>query len=121
MPAFRRADRKSGKVIIAFAIETRHFRRLPAKQRRAGLFAPLGDAGNHLLSHGRVEFAGGEIIQKKQRFSALNYEIVDAHGDQIDADCVMTARIDSDLEFGSHAVIGGDQDRITEAGVLQIE
>ena len=47
--------------------------------------------------------------------------IVDAHGDEIDADRVVNAAFDRDLDLGADAVIGGDQDGIDEAGRFQIE
>ena len=59
-----------------------------------------------------LELAAGEIVEEKQRLGALHHEIVDRHGDKIDADGVMTAGLDRDLDLGADAVGGGDQDRI---------
>ena len=63
-----------------------------------------------------VELAGGEIVQEEQRLGALHQQVVDAHGDEIDADGVVPAGLDGDLELGADAVVGGDQDRVLEAG-----
>jgi hypothetical protein len=51
----------------------------------------------------------------------LHHEVVDAHGDEIDADGVVLARSDRDLELGADAVGGGDENRILVAGCLEIE
>ena len=63
----------------------------------------------------RIELAAGKIIEKEQRLGALDDEIVDAHGDEVDADRVVNAGLDGDLDLGADAVIGGDEDRIDEA------
>ena len=69
----------------------------------------------------RIELAAGEIVEKEQRLGALHHEIVDRHGDKIDADRVVAAGLDGDFDFGADAVIGGDQDRIDKARGLEIE
>ncbi len=74
---------------------------------------PLGDAG--------VELRAGEIIEEEERLGALDDEIVGAHRDEIDADAVMAAGIDGELQLGADAVIGRDQQRIGKARRLQIE
>jgi hypothetical protein len=51
----------------------------------------------------------------------LHHEIVDAHGDEIDADGVVLAGGDGDLELGADPVGGCDQDRVLEPRRLQIE
>lgn len=51
----------------------------------------------------------------------MNDEVVDAHGDEIDTDRVMQAAVDRELDLGADAVIRGNEDRIDEAGRLQIE
>ena len=68
-----------------------------------------------------VELAGGEIVEEEQRLGALREQVVDAHGDEVDADGVVPAGLDGDLELGADAVGGGDEDRVREAGRLEIE
>ena len=72
-------------------IHAGHFGRLAADQGAAGLPAPVGYAGNDRRSLFGVELAGGEIIEEEQRLGALDDKIVDAHGDEIDADRVVPA------------------------------
>ncbi len=64
---------------------------------------------------------GGKIIQKEQWFSALHDEVVDAHRDQVDADGIMQSGLHGDFQLGANAVGGGDQNRVDEAGRLQVE
>jgi hypothetical protein len=68
-----------------------------------------------------IELAGGEIVEEEQRLGALHDEVVDAHGDEVDADRVVDAGVDGDLQLGADAVIGRDQDRVGEAGGLEVE
>ncbi len=61
-----------------------------------------------------VELAAGEIVEEEQRLGALHDEVVDAHGDEVDADRGVLAGIDGDLELGADAVGGRDQHRVAE-------
>jgi hypothetical protein len=119
--ALDRADAEAGEVIVAIAIHARHFGGLAADQRAAGLAAALGDAGDHGGGDSIVEFAGGIIVEKEERLRALHDKIVDAHGDEIDADRVMFAAVDGEFELGTDTVIGGDEQRIGEACSAQVE
>ena len=115
------ADRETGEVVFARRIHARHLRRLAADQRAARVAAGLRDAFQHRLGDPGFEFARREIIEKKQRLSALNDEIVDAHRDEVDADRVVPAGGLRDLELGADAVGGRDQDRIGETRRLEVE
>jgi hypothetical protein len=68
-----------------------------------------------------IELAGGEIVEEEQRLGALHDKVVDAHGDQVDADRVVPAGVDGDFQLGADAVIGRDQNRVGEAGGLEVE
>ena len=68
-----------------------------------------------------IELAAGEIVEEEQRLRALHHEVVDRHGDEIDADGVVPAGLDRDLDLGADAVGGGDQHRIGEARALEVE
>ena len=109
------ADREAGEVEVAALIEPRHLGGLAADQGGAGDPAALGDAGDELDRVSRLELAGGEIVEEEQRLGALDDEIVDAHGDEVDADRVEDAGVDGDLQLGADAVGGGDQDRVAHS------
>ena len=68
-----------------------------------------------------VELPASVIIEEEQRLGALDDEVVGAHRDQVDADAVVAAELDRQLELGPDAVVGGDQQRIVIARRLQIE
>ena len=51
----------------------------------------------------------------------MHHQVVHRHGDQIDADGVVAAGLDGDLDLGSDAVIGGDQDRVLEPRPFEVE
>ncbi len=102
-------------------IDAGHFRGLAADQGAADLAAGRRDAFHHIGADRRIELAAGEIVEKEQRLGALHDEIVDRHGDQIDADRVVAGGFDRDLDLGADAVGRGDQDRVGETGGLEIE
>ena len=115
------ADGEAGKVIVLVLVHAGHFCGLTADQRAPGLAAAFRDAADDRNALVGIEFAGSEIVEKKQGFCTLYNEIVDAHGHEIDADGVVFAGVDGDLELGADAVVGRYQNRIGEAGSLEIE
>ncbi|EKD46837.1 MAG: hypothetical protein ACD_67C00048G0002 [uncultured bacterium] len=58
------------------------------------------------------EFAGGKIIQEKERFSALNDDVIDAHGDKVDADSFVLSRHECQLQFCANTISSGNKDRM---------
>ena len=119
--ALGRAHGETGEVVIAPGIKARHFRRLAADQRAARLAAALGDALDDGDADLGRELSGGEVVEEEQGLRALDDDVVDAHGHEIDADRVVDARVDGDLHLGADAVIGGHQDRVLEARGLEVE
>ena len=77
----------------------------------AGAGQPLDD----LLDDARIELAGGEIVQEKQRLRALHGDVVDAVIDQALADGVVLVQGAGDVELGAHSVRRGDQHGLAEA------
>ena len=86
-------DGEAGEVVVAVAVHARHLRRLAADQRAAGQPAALGDAGDDRRALVGIELAGREIVEEEQRLGALHDDVVDAHGDEVDADRVVPARL----------------------------
>src|SRR3954454_22016151 len=89
--ALDRADAKAGEIVIAFLVHARHLGRLATDQGAARFEAAGGDRGDDPLRNARLEPAGGEIIEEEERLGALDDEVVDAHGDKVDADAVVAA------------------------------
>src|SRR5262245_24677148 len=119
--ALDRTDSKAGEIIIAAMIEPRHLGRLPADQRAARLPASFGNSADHSLRRAYIELVAGVIVEEEKRLRSLYDEIVDAHGDEIDSDGMMHARLDGDLDLGADPVVCRDQHRIAEAAGLEIE
>jgi hypothetical protein len=107
---FHHADAEARQVVLALRVHARHFRGLAADQRAAGLLAAFGDAADHLRRHAPVELAAGEIVEEKQRLGALHENVVHAHRHQVDADGVVAAEHEGELELGAHAIGAGNQD-----------
>ena len=112
---------KAGEIVVVALVEPGHFRGLAADQRAAGLAAADADAGDHGGADLGLEFSTRVVVEKEQGFGALHHQVVDRHGDQIDADGVVAAGLDGDLDLGADAVIGGHQDRVGKAGPLEVE
>ncbi len=58
-----------------------------------------------------VELLADVVVEEEQRLGTLDQDVVDAHRDQIDADRVVPAEREGELELGAHAIGAGDQDR----------
>src|SRR3989304_8780508 len=101
---FDHAHGEAGEIVVALAVHPRHLRRFTAHQRAARLTAALADATNDLLGDTIVQLAGGEVVEEEQRFRALHDEVVDAHGDQVDADGAVAIEFNGEPEFGTDAV-----------------
>ena len=102
-------------------VEAGHLGGLAADQRAVGLPAARRNAGDHGRTVLRIELAAGEVVEEEQRLGALHHEVVDRHGDEIDADGAVVAGVDRDLDLGADAVGRGDQDRVAESGALEVE
>ena len=53
-------------------IHAGHFRSFAANQRAASLFATFCNARDDIFCNSILEFAGGKIVEEKQRLSALS-------------------------------------------------
>ena len=82
---------------------------LAADERAAGFAAPLCHTLDELLDVVGVELAHRDVVEEEQRFGALAHDVVDAHGDQVDADGVEAASGLSDERLGPHAIGGGHE------------
>jgi len=121
LSSFDGADGEAREIVVAIGVHARHLRGLAADEGAAGLAAAGSDAGDDGCSGRDVEPAAGKVIEEEEGFGALHDEVVDAHGHEVDADGVVPAGRDGDLELGAHAIGRGDEDRIAKAGSLGIE
>ena len=109
------ADGEAAEVVVAVPVHARHFGRLAADEGATRFAAAPRDAGDDGGGGGDVELSGREVVEEEQRLRALHDEIVDAHGDEVDADGVVDAALDGDHQLGADAVVGGDEDRDRES------
>src|SRR5262245_35322122 len=119
--ALNGADRETGEVIVLALIDARHLRRLAADQGASRLAAAMADAFNDGGRGLRLKFPASVIIKKEEGLGALHYEVIHAHCDQINADGVVAAGFDCNLELGADAVGCRDQYRVAVANPLELE
>ena len=113
--AVDRAHDEAGQIVLAVGIEAGHLRGFAADQHATVGVAGLGQPGDHVLGHLGIQLAGGQVVQKKERRSALHGDVVDAVVHQVGAHGVVQAQREGDLQLGAHAVGGADQDRLLPA------
>ncbi len=118
---FGDADREAGQIVFILVVHARHFSGLAADQTGTGLHAAVGHAGDDLLQQSRIVLAAGDVIQEEQRFRTLGSDVVDAHGDAVDADGVVLVRHLGDHQLGADAVGAGNQHRFLVAEGGQVE
>ena len=78
-------------VVFILGVEAGHLGGLAADERRAGLDAPLGHAGDDggdFLGH---ILAAGDVVQEEEGLCPGAEDIVDAHGHAVDAHGVVLA------------------------------
>ena len=86
---------------------------LAADERAAGLPAALGHAFDELLDVVGVEPADGDVVEEEQRLGALAHEVVDAHGDEVDAD-----RVNRPVAWATSALVPTPSVDATSTGLL---
>ena len=101
-----------GQIVVARLVDAGHLRRLAADQRAARRLARLDQAGEELLEDGRLQLAGADVIEEKQRLRADHGDVVHAMVDEVLADGVVPVERDGELELGADAVDAADEHRL---------
>jgi len=119
--AFGSAHGEPRQIVISIPVHAGHFSGFTPDQRTSGKFASLGNAGDN--GGGGVAFqpAGGEIVEKEKGFGALDNQIVDAHGDKIDAYPIVTSGGDGYFELRADTIRCRNENRIFVSGGFRIE
>ena len=89
---------------------------LAADEGAPGLDAALGNAGDQLDHLFRYVFSNGDVIQEKEGLGPAADDVVDAHGNAVDAYGIVLAHELGDTLLGAHAVGARDQHRLFHAG-----
>ncbi|SPQ26056.1 b2f4a9d5-c3f3-4041-b835-429105f02bbc [Thermothielavioides terrestris] len=104
------ADGGAGGVVVVARVEVRHLGGLAADEGAAGLDAALGDALDEGGGDGDVEAGAAIVVEEHDGLGALDDEVVDVHGDEVDADRVVLVHRLRDDQLGADAVDGADDD-----------
>ncbi len=110
--AFHGADECSGDVERAGRVDTGHFRRLPTEEYTARGHAGPGHLPDESSDDARVERCRGDVVEEEQRTRPLDEHVVDAVVDDVRPDARRAAGTRRELDLRSHAVGGGDEDRL---------
>ena len=104
---------EASEIVVAGVVHTGHFGGLATDQGAARLQAAFHDTRDDPFGDGYFQLAGGVVVEEVERFCSLHHDVVDTHGDEIDADGVVTTGIDGKAQFGAHTVRAGNQHRAT--------
>ena len=96
-------------------------RGLAADQRAAGAHAALRNALHDLGDLLGVVLAAGDIIEEEERLRAAAHDVVDTHGDAVDADRIVLVEQHGGDELCADAVRAGNEHRLLHAGKLRLE
>ena len=114
-------DNRAGNIILPALIHAGHLSSLASDESTAPLFAGFRKAFENLAKHNGVEFFATDVIQKKQRASADDCDVVDAMIHKILTNRVMAVCGKGDFEFRADTVHTGDEDRILHSPEIRTE
>ena len=98
------AHGRGGNVVLFRVHDAGVLRGLAAEQSAACLDAAFGNALDDLGDLLRNDLAHRNVVLEEQRLGAADHEVIDAHGDQVDADGVVLVHRLGDGELRAHAV-----------------
>jgi hypothetical protein len=107
--------RRAREVVLVGAEQPGMLGGLAAEQGAPGLSAGLRDALNDCGDASRNHCAAGYVVGHEQRLGAADHDVVDDHGDQVDADGVVDVEALGDLHLGADAVGARGEQRATVA------
>ena len=109
------AHHEAGQIVVVRVHDAGVLGHLAAHEGAAGLLAALGDALDDLCHVLGAELSDGHVIQEEERLGTDGHHVVDAHGHEVLAHCVVTVEQLGDGELGADAVGAGHED-----GVLHV-
>src|SRR6185295_17242039 len=90
-------------------------------QRALVLHATPDEASNNFAEDVRLEFAGADVIEKKERLGPEDGDIIDAMIDEVLADGVVTIEGERNFQFCADSVDAGDEHGLLEAARIERE
>ena len=109
---FHDTDAGSGDIILVWFHHTRVLCSLAAQEGATRLDASLGDAGNDLGDVLRHDLANCDVVLQEQRLGAAHNQVIDDHGDQVQANGVVLADGLRHGQLGPHTIGGCGQQRL---------
>ena len=109
------AHGESGQVIVILGHHAGVLGGLAANQGGAGLNAALCHTGHNLGNLFGDVLAAGNVVQEEQGPGTAADNVVDAHGNTVDANGVVLVQQLGDSQLGAYAVGAGDQHRLLHA------
>ena len=106
---------KADDVVFPLLHETRMLGNLAPYQCAAGLAATFGDAGNKVVDEIGIGPAERDGVQEEQWLCALGGDVIDAHGNDIDADRVVLSEGPGDNRLRASAVCAQDEHGVLNA------
>ena len=106
---------KTGQIVFAHRVHVGHLGCFSTNQSAVGHFTALGNALNDGARGLHIEFAAGEIIQKIKGLGALDQNVIDTHGHQINAHIGMHIPLKGEFEFGPDTIGAAHQNRLVVA------
>src|SRR5262249_43425686 len=108
--SFDHADREADEVVLVPRVDGRHLGDLAADQRTPGTATALGDSRDDALDAAGIHTTRADVVEEVQRLGPVHEHVVDTHGDEIDADRLVTVGAEGDPELRTDAVGRGHQD-----------
>ncbi len=110
---FDNADGEACEVVFTGRIHARHFGGFAADQSpQPASSQPLATTSDNAAGDVNVELAAGIVVEEEEAAGTLHEDVVDAHGNEVLADRVVTAELEGEHELGAHAVRAGDENRV---------
>ena len=115
------AHSEASQIVIFCRHQTGMLGGLAANQGSTGLDTALCHTGNNLGNLLRIILAAGNVIKEKQGLCTDTDNVVDTHGDGVDADGIVLIHKNGKLDLGAAAVCTGNQNRLFHTGNGQAE
>src|SRR3990172_44272 len=100
------ANGKPCYVVFSFIVKRRHLSRLTSNEGASCILASLRYPLDHLGGLFGVKLTCGKIVEEEERLRPLDYYVIDTHGNQVYAYCVMPVRHEGDFQLCTDTVCG---------------
>src|SRR3990172_9324643 len=91
---------EAGQVVLSGGVEGGHLGGFASYQGAARLFASGHQAFHHAKRYRLLQLPGSEIVKKEERLCPLHYQVVDAHGHQVNTNSIMLVSQESHFQLG---------------------